>query len=89
MKKAIIIAFAAIALILGACNSSSTKNEQTNSTDTSKTQSVNTTQQFNLDTTKLKTGEVFYQCPMDKDEISNKPGSCPKCGMDLEKVIKQ
>jgi len=25
-----------------------------------------------------------YTCPMHPDVISDKPGSCPKCGMDLE-----
>ncbi len=24
-----------------------------------------------------------YTCPMDPDVVSNKPGKCPKCGMDL------
>lgn len=27
-----------------------------------------------------------YQCPMHPDVISDKPGTCPKCGMDLEPV---
>ena len=27
---------------------------------------------------------AIYQCPMDKDVTSDKPGKCPKCGMDLE-----
>ena len=26
---------------------------------------------------------VFYTCPMHPDVTSNKPGKCPKCGMDL------
>ncbi|KKT78442.1 MAG: Copper-transporting P-type ATPase [Microgenomates group bacterium GW2011_GWB1_44_8] len=26
---------------------------------------------------------VFYTCPMDPDVVSDKPGKCPKCGMDL------
>jgi len=30
---------------------------------------------------------VIYQCPMDPEEVSDKPGKCPKCGMDLEKVV--
>ena len=42
-----------------------------------------------VDTTKLNSGETFYQCPMDKEVISAKEGSCPKCGMDLEKVEKK
>ena len=29
----------------------------------------------------------IYQCPMHPEEKSDKPGKCPKCGMDLEKVI--
>ncbi len=24
-----------------------------------------------------------YACPMHKDETSDKPGKCPKCGMDM------
>lgn len=24
-----------------------------------------------------------YTCPMDTDVVTNKPGVCPKCGMDL------
>ena len=42
-----------------------------------------------LDTTKLASGAVFYQCPMDPEEMSDKPGTCSKCGMDLEKVEKK
>ena len=25
----------------------------------------------------------IYTCPMDPEVISNKPGNCPKCGMEL------
>lgn len=28
------------------------------------------------------TGAVYY-CPMDTDVVSDKPGKCSKCGMDL------
>jgi hypothetical protein len=31
--------------------------------------------------------KVVYTCPMHPEVISNKPGKCPKCGMDL--VIKK
>jgi hypothetical protein len=39
----------------------------------------------NPDTTTVKKEEVFYQCPMHPEVTSDKPGTCPKCGMDLEK----
>jgi hypothetical protein len=35
---------------------------------------------------KNKSGAVAYTCPMHPDVKSDKPGSCPKCGMDLEKA---
>ena len=73
MKKVILFPAVAIALALGACSSPSTD----------KTQNVA------VDTTKLAKGEVFYQCPMHPEEMSGKPGSCSKCGMDLEKVEKK
>jgi len=28
-------------------------------------------------------GKVSYTCPMHPDVVSDKPGKCPKCGMDL------
>jgi hypothetical protein len=28
---------------------------------------------------------MIYQCPMDKDVVSDKAGKCPKCGMKLVK----
>ena len=82
-KKSITIVLAAIVLsALGGCSSATeNKTEQTNSTDTIKV--------ISLDTTKLAQGIAFYQCPMHPEEISDKPGSCSKCGMDLEKVVKQ
>ena len=30
--------------------------------------------------------EVKYTCPMHPGVISDKPGSCPECGMDLVEV---
>jgi Heavy metal binding domain len=29
------------------------------------------------------TAKKVYTCPMHPEVISNKPGKCPKCGMDL------
>ncbi len=31
----------------------------------------------------VQTAAVVYYCPMDTDVVSDKPGKCPKCGMDL------
>lgn len=32
---------------------------------------------------KTRTEKVQYTCSMHPDVISDKPGKCPKCGMDL------
>ncbi|MGD2092925.1 MAG: YHS domain-containing protein [Candidatus Aminicenantes bacterium] len=33
-------------------------------------------------------GKVFYVCPMKQCNVkTDKPGKCPKCGMDLKKVV--
>lgn len=32
--------------------------------------------------------KVLYTCPMHPEVRSDKPGKCPKCGMDLKKVEK-
>lgn len=31
-------------------------------------------------------GKETYSCPMHPEVTSDKPGTCPKCGMDLEKA---
>ena len=35
--------------------------------------------------TQPTTQKAVYVCPMDSDVVSDKPGKCPKCGMDLVK----
>lgn len=88
MKKTTFLSIVLISLILGACNSSSNKNEQTHSINSAKTKGGSTSQTFNLDTAKLKKGDVFYQCEMDPEILSDKPGNCPKCEMELSEIKK-
>ena len=83
MKKAIILSVVAIAFTIIACNNSANRSETSAKADSTAIVAPS------FDTTKLAAGVTFYQCPMDLDEISDKPGSCPKCGMDLEKEVKQ
>lgn len=79
MKKISIFSTIAVALSISACtNSSTTENEQ----------KENVSQNI-IDTTQLKPGETYYQCPMHPEEISDKEGSCSKCKMYLEKVEKK
>jgi len=89
MKKTTFLSTVLIALILGACNSSSDKNEQTILNDSVAAKGGSRSQTFNLDTTKLKKGDVFYQCEMDHEILSDKPGTCPKCEMDLTEIKKK
>lgn len=81
MKKGIIVSAVAVALIFSACNNSTTKS------DSSKSETA--TQTFNLDTTKLKTGDTYYQCEMHPEVISDKTGNCQKCGMELSEMKKR
>ena len=60
-------------VLTSSCKHSATKNEPANPADT----------------TKMAKGTIFYQCPMHLDVISDKSGSCSKCGMDLKAVTKK
>jgi Cu(I)/Ag(I) efflux system membrane fusion protein len=40
------------------------------------------------ETKKDMSDSTKYTCPMHPEVISDKPGTCPKCGMDLKKVKK-
>jgi hypothetical protein len=37
------------------------------------------------ETASADTGKIIYTCPMHPEIISDKPGTCPKCGMNLVK----
>ncbi len=75
MKKLIIPSAIAIALLFSSCGNSG--NEQKGNSGSA------------MDTTKLKTGDIYYQCEMHPEVISDKPGKCSKCEMDLMKVNKK
>ncbi len=47
------------------------KSKENNSTGTQK------------DSVNIKKNDVEYTCPMHPDVVTNKPGSCPRCGMEL------
>ena len=51
--------------------------------------SASNKQNFNLDTTTLKAGQMYYQCPMHPEQISDKMGLCPDCEMDLSEKVKK
>ena len=36
-----------------------------------------------------ESARVVYMCPMDPEVVSSKPGTCPKCGMDLEELTRE
>lgn len=88
MKKTIALSAVVVALIVNACDSSSDKKESKSASESVATPGANTSQTFNLDTTKLKSGDAFYQCEMDLDVLSDKPGNCPKCNMELSALKK-
>jgi hypothetical protein len=71
MKKKLlpILAIAVVSTLLISCGSKETKETSSEMKDT-----INT----------MVTG-VQYTCPMHPEVLSDKPGSCPKCGMDLVK----
>jgi len=80
MKKTILFSTAVAIIMFAGCNNSTPKS------DTGKSET--TSQTFALDTTKLKSGDKFYQCEMHPEVISDKPGNCPKCGMELSEIKK-
>jgi PBP1b-binding outer membrane lipoprotein LpoB len=73
MKQTIIIAFFSIlAVVFTACsNGKNTENKTSTATTT--------------DTSTIKTASVKYTCTMHPEVISDTPGKCPKCGMELVK----
>lgn len=74
MKKAIIIgSFSLFVIAFTACSGSNTAEKN----------NASTTNEATSD--KPMASSVVYTCTMHPEVISDKPGSCPKCGMDLVK----
>lgn len=88
MTKKIILSMAiATTLLLTACNNTQTKQEP--KTDETPSQPKEAANAFNLDTTKLAPGQIFYQCDMHPEVLSDKQAPCPKCNMDLTEITKK
>ena len=87
MKKVIMFSAIALAMTIAAC-SNATKTDETKSA-TEQKQSGEPAAFQRIDTTKLAAGEIFYQCPMHLEEVTDKNVPCPQCGMDLDKVVKK
>jgi hypothetical protein len=77
MKK-ITLLTATIVLMIAGCTNSSTN-----------TEGKSTAQTMTVDTTKMKTGDIYYQCEMHPEVLSDKAGTCTKCDMELVKMVKK
>ena len=89
MKKSLLLTVSALSLMIASCTTSSNNAEKVSASDSVRPVTAATAQIFNLDTTSLKAGEKYYQCEMNLEILSDKPGSCPTCGMDLSEMKKQ
>lgn len=79
MKKNILIlvCLAVLGIFFAACsNNTGSKTDTTGKADSSSSMK---------DTSMMKQVAVVYTCKMHPEVISDKPGKCPKCGMDLVK----
>lgn len=70
------------AAFLSACNSSTDKTQGADSTKTEQTIGQHEGQGNQAQTNHA--GSHTYTCPMHPDVVSDKPGECSKCGMELE-----
>lgn len=95
-KKTIILSTALIVFTLGGCNNSSTKTEEQNEAEKIHHQDADSGHHHDADSMHHHDGdashhemsEAMYQCPMHPEVTSDKPGTCSKCGMNLEKKAK-
>jgi len=74
-KKIILSALFILGVVFVSCKNSENK------TDGATSDSAKAVAAAPKDSTASK---AVYTCPMHPEVISDKPGQCPKCGMDLE-----
>ena len=80
-KKLSMLAIAGAA-VLSACNSSTDKTQGADSTKTEQT--IGKHEGHGNQAQTNHAGSHTYSCPMHPEVVSDKPGECPKCGMELE-----
>ncbi|HRH66272.1 MAG TPA: heavy metal-binding domain-containing protein [Bacteroidia bacterium] len=73
MKKLILLL--AIPVLFVACKGNENKSNEATADSASVAATADTTQ---------AAAAAQYTCPMHPDVISDKPGQCPQCGMDLQ-----
>lgn len=90
MTKNFIISLAlATTLFTVSCNNATTKEAPKTEDNAGKSQTQQASGAFNLDTTKLQPGQIFFQCDMHPEVLSEKQAPCPKCDMDLTEITKK
>jgi hypothetical protein len=67
-----------------ACNNDKSSTSTTPSTDTTSTVATDTSTAASTNNSQLAANET-YTCTMHNEVLSDRPGKCPKCGMDLVK----
>ena len=86
MKKVIVISTLTMAVVtFTACSGSTSATVP--AVDTTAKVQTDTAKMVTMDTTKTAIAStVKYTCRMHPEVISDKPGKCPKCGMELVEV---
>ena len=86
MKNLLFIAafLLSMAFVFTACNNDKSSTATTPSTDTSSTVATDTSTAASTENNQLAANETFT-CTMHNEVMSDHPGKCPKCEMDLVK----
>ncbi|MDR3628003.1 MAG: heavy metal-binding domain-containing protein [Ignavibacteriaceae bacterium] len=90
LKFSIVLLIVVFISLTGCSKESGAKSPENQSQQTGKKDTTNTSiirdNDVNVSSLDLDKDGNLYQCEMDYDVISDKPGTCPKCGMELKKV---